>query len=95
MLVGLFDSGAMRSDVLSEARAMPEDINVSDKIDSLQQLGIWTKIAEGDVHLVTQKDTLELYRALDDGRKGTINMTDLMTCKQWRGDSDARAGTCC
>eukprot|EP00439_Symbiodinium_sp_Y106_P024442 s2546_g2.t7 len=76
------------SDVLSETawlhddtetRTMPEDINVSDKIDSLRQLGIWTKIAEGDIHLVTQKDTLELFRVLDDGRKGTINATDLMT----------------
>ena len=29
--------------------------------------------------MVTQQDTLELFCILDDGRKGAINTTDLMT----------------
>ncbi|CAE7474434.1 PKD2 [Symbiodinium natans] len=58
---------------------MGDDVDVGGKIDSLRELGIWPKIAEGDIHLVTRRDVLELFRVLDDRRKGTIQTTDLMT----------------
>lgn len=56
-----------------------EDFETGDKIEQLNNLPVWQKIAEGDIHLVTQKDIQQLFSVMDDGRKGYVSGSDLMT----------------
>ena len=41
------------------------------RIDGLRQLGIWTKIAEGDIHLASRLNSVL-------GKQKTMNMPDLV-----------------
>lgn len=56
-----------------------EDFETGDKIEQLNNLPVWQKIAEGDIHLVTQKDIQQLFSVMDDGRKGYVSGSDIMT----------------
>ncbi|CAK9114063.1 Hypothetical protein (Fragment) [Durusdinium trenchii] len=58
---------------------MADDFESEDKIEQLNNLPIWMKISEGDIHLVTMKDVQQLFNVMDDGRKGYISGADLMT----------------
>lgn len=59
--------------------AKMEDEETGDKIEQLNNLPVWQKIAEGDIHLVTMKDIQQLFNVMDDGRKGYVSGADLMT----------------
>jgi len=56
--------------------AQPEEMQ--DKIMQLNSLQIWTKISDGDLHLVTFKDVQELFHVMDDNKKGFVSGSDLM-----------------
>ena len=43
------------------------------RIEQLNNLPIWRKISEGDIHLVTRKDVQHLFNVMDDGKKGYVS----------------------
>lgn len=49
------------------------------RIEQLNNLPIWMKISEGDIHLVSRKDVQQLFNVMDDGKKGYVSGADIMT----------------